>query len=253
MNAPDLYTVSELQREVRAVLEDQYGSIWVEGEISGLRSPGHCYFTLKDEGAQLSAVMWRSSLGRSRVEPEEGLAVRARGYLTVYEPSGRYQLIVQRIEPVGAGPLQVRFEQLKKKLEAEGLFDQEHKRPLPAFPRRIALVTSPTGAAVRDLIHVAQRRWPSIELVVIPVRVQGEGAAEEIAEGLGIADAMGVDVVVVGRGGGSLEDLWAFNTEVAPRRAATSRPAGWRTRARRARRPGPTSPPCPRPSASTRP
>jgi exodeoxyribonuclease VII large subunit len=222
---PKVYTVSELQREVRELLEGEYSGIWVEGEISGLRRPpsGHGYFTLKDSGAQISAVAWRSTLQRLRFEPEDGLAVRARGYLTVYEAGGRYQMIVQALEPLGAGPLQVRFEQLRKRLAEEGLFDPEHKRELPAFPRRAALVTSPTGAAVRDLIHVAGRRWPALDLVVVPVKVQGEGAAEEIAAGIAVADGLGVDVIVVGRGGGSLEDLWAFNEEIVARAVFVAR------------------------------
>jgi exodeoxyribonuclease VII large subunit len=214
-----VYTVSELQREIRALLEGDYAGIWVEGEISGARRPpsGHCYLTLKDADAQLSAVCWRSTVQRLRFEPEDGLAVRARGHLTVYEPSGRYQMIVQALEPLGAGPLQVRFEQMRKRLEKEGLFDPDHKRELPGFPRRAALVTSPSGAAVRDLVHVCKRRWPLLELIVVPVKVQGEGAAEEIAGGVAIADRLGCDLMVVGRGGGSLEDLWAFNEEAVAR------------------------------------
>ncbi|MHC4930844.1 MAG: exodeoxyribonuclease VII large subunit [Planctomycetota bacterium] len=214
-----VYTVSELQREIRALLENDYAGIWVEGEISGARTPpsGHCYLTLKDADAQLSAVCWRSTVQRLRFEPEDGLAVRARGHLTVYEPSGRYQMIVQALEPLGAGPLQVRFEQMRRRLEKEGLFDPGHKRELPGFPRRAALVTSPAGAAVRDLIHVCKRRWPLLELIVVPVKVQGEGAAEEIAGGVALADRLGCDLMVVGRGGGSLEDLWAFNEEAVAR------------------------------------
>ncbi|MHC4161036.1 MAG: exodeoxyribonuclease VII large subunit [Planctomycetota bacterium] len=216
---PHVYTVSELQAHVRDFLEREYGRIWVEGEISGFKRhhSGHLYFALRDADARLDAVMWRSTAGRLRFEPEEGLAVRARGNLTVYPRQGRYQMIVQALEPVGAGPLQVRFEQLRRQLADEGLFDAAHKKMLPAFPRRVALITSPTGAAVRDLISVASRRWPPLELVVVPVKVQGEGAAEEIADGIRLADGRGFDVLVVGRGGGSLEDLWAFNEEVVAR------------------------------------
>ncbi|MHC4491202.1 MAG: exodeoxyribonuclease VII large subunit [Planctomycetota bacterium] len=216
---PHVYTVSELQAHVRDFLEREYGRIWVEGEISGFKRhhSGHLYFALRDADARLDAVMWRSTAGRLRFEPEEGLAVRARGNLTVYPRQGRYQMIVQALEPVGAGPLQVRFEQLRRQLAEEGLFDAAHKKMLPAFPRRVALITSPTGAAVRDLISVASRRWPPLELVVVPVKVQGEGAAEEIADGIRLADGRGFDVLVVGRGGGSLEDLWAFNEEVVAR------------------------------------
>ncbi|MHC4816614.1 MAG: exodeoxyribonuclease VII large subunit [Planctomycetota bacterium] len=216
---PHLYTVSELQARVRDFLEQEYGRVWVEGEISGFKRhhSGHLYFALRDADARLDAVMWRSTAGRMRFEPEEGLKVRARGNLTVYPRQGRYQMIVQALEPVGVGPLQVRFEQLRRQLAEEGLFDAEHKKDLPAFPRRVALITSPTGAAVRDLISVALRRWPPLELTVVPVKVQGEGAAEEIAEGLRRADGLGFDVLIAGRGGGSLEDLWAFNEEVVAR------------------------------------
>ena len=219
MTEPRVYTVSELQSEVRGLLEDEYKSVWVAGEVSGHRRypSGHHYFTLKDESAQLSAVLWRSTARRVKFDLEDGLAVRARGTLTVYEPRGSYQMVVSALEPVGAGPLQVAFEQMRARLEKEGLFDPAHKKELPAFPRRAALVTSPAGAAVRDLIHVAGRRWPLLELVVVPVRVQGEGAAQEIAAGIRAADGLGFDVIVVGRGGGSLEDLWAFNEEAVAR------------------------------------
>jgi len=212
-----VYRVAELQGAVRDLLEEEFGRVWVEGELSGVKRPqsGHVYFALKDEKARLDCVLWRSSARRLRFEPEDGLVVRARGRLTVYAPQGRYQMEAETLEPVGAGPLQVAFEQLRKRLEAEGLFAR--KRPLPLFPRRVALVTSPSGAAVRDLIHVATRRWPPLELVVVPVRVQGAGAAEEIAAGIRAADKRGFDVLVVGRGGGSLEDLWAFNEETTAR------------------------------------
>jgi exodeoxyribonuclease VII large subunit len=214
-----VYSVGELQAAVRDFLEAEFGRVWVEGELSGVKRPqsGHVYFALKDEKARLDVVLWRSSAVRLKFEPEDGLVVRVRGRLTVYAPQGRYQMEADSLEPVGAGPLQIAFEQLRKRLEAEGLFDPLRKRPLPLFPRRVALVTSPSGAAVRDLIHVATRRWPPIELVVVPVRVQGAGAAEEIAAGIRVADARGFDVLVVGRGGGSLEDLWAFNEEPVAR------------------------------------
>jgi len=214
-----IYRVGELQAAVRDFLEEEFGRVWVEGELSGVKRPqsGHLYFALKDEKARLDVVLWRSSAQRLKFEPEDGLQVRVRGRLTVYAPQGRYQMEADSLEPVGAGPLQIAFEQLRKRLEAEGLFDPARKRPLPAFPRRIALVTSPSGAAVRDLIHVASRRWPPLELVVVPVRVQGVGASAEIADAIRLADARGFDVLVVGRGGGSLEDLWAFNEEVVAR------------------------------------
>ena len=214
-----VYTVGEVQNEAKELLEEQFSGIWVEGEISGLSrsGPGHAYFTLKDDLAQLASVMWSSSLRRTKFDPENGLKVRAHGYLTIYERAGRYQFIIARLEPLGAGPLQVKFEKMRKRLEQEGLFDPARKRRLPAFPRRVALVTSPTGAAVRDLIHVAQRRWPPLEIVVVPVRVQGDGAAHEIASGIAIADGLRFDVIVCGRGGGSPEGLWAFNEEVVAR------------------------------------
>ncbi|MFQ5844965.1 MAG: exodeoxyribonuclease VII large subunit, partial [Planctomycetota bacterium] len=216
---PKVYTVAELQRHVRRHLEGRFGGIWVEGEISDLSTPssGHCYFTLKDPGARLAAVIWRSTLRRLRFVPEAGLAVRARGTLTIYEAGGKFQIKVDALEPVGAGPLQVAFEQMRKRLQAEGLFDPAHKVALPSMPRRVALITSPTGAAVRDLVRVSHRRWPALELVVVPVKVQGKGAAPEIAAAVRLADGLDFDVLVVGRGGGSLEDRWAFNEEVVAR------------------------------------
>jgi len=214
-----VYTVSEIQSEIRDLLESGYPRIWIEAEISGHRRypSGHHYLTLKDEHAQLSAVIWRSVADRLAIAPEDGLAVRARGTLTVYPPRGNYQIVLDRLEPVGAGALQARFEKLRRQLEAEGLFDPARKRALPAFPRRAAVVTSEAGAAVRDIIRVAGRRWPLLELVIVPVRVQGEGAKDEIAAALARADRLGCDLIVVGRGGGSLEDLWAFNEEVVAR------------------------------------
>ncbi|MHC4939719.1 MAG: exodeoxyribonuclease VII large subunit [Planctomycetota bacterium] len=214
-----VYSVSELQHEVRDLLEASYKRIWVEGEISGHRRypSGHHYLTLKDENAQLSAVIWRSVAERLDLEPENGLAVRARGTLTVYPPRGNYQILIDRLEPIGTGPLQIRFEKMRKQLESEGLFDAAHKQPLPPLPARVAVITSAAGAAVRDIIRVAQRRWPLLELVVVPVRVQGETAKDEIAAAIARADRLGFDLMIVGRGGGSLEDLWAFNEEVVAR------------------------------------
>ncbi len=219
MSEPRIYTVSELQREVRLHLEQEYRGLWVQGEVSDLTvaASGHHYLNLKDEKSVLRAVIWKSAARRLEFDLEEGQQVRARGHLTVYEPRGSYQMIVDRLEPVGAGPLQIKFEQMCRRLEDEGLFSDEHKKPLPEFPTRVALITSPTGAAVRDLIDVALRRWPPLELVVVPVKVQGDGAAEEIAAGIALADGHGFDILVVGRGGGSLEDLWAFNEEIVAR------------------------------------
>ncbi|MHC4408110.1 MAG: exodeoxyribonuclease VII large subunit [Planctomycetota bacterium] len=217
---PDhVYTVTEIQSEVRDLLEAGFKRIWIEAEISGHRRypSGHHYLTLKDENAQLSAVIWRSVADRLDLAPESGLAVRARGTLTIYPARGNYQIVIDRLEPIGTGPLQIRFEKMRKRLEAEGLFDAEHKQALPAFASRVAVVTSAAGAAVRDIIRVAGRRWPLLELVIVPVRVQGESAKDEIAAAIARADRLGFDLVVVGRGGGSLEDLWAFNEEVVAR------------------------------------
>jgi len=221
---PRVFSVSELSREAKHLLEESFASVWVEGEVSGLTvaASGHHYFQLKDENAVLKAVLWRSGAQRLKFENEEGLLVRARGRLTIYEPRGSYQLVVEKMEPAGRGPLQVAFEQMRRRLEAEGLFAADRKQPLPEFPRRVALVTSPTSAAVRDLIRVAHRRWPPLELVVVPVKVQGDGAAEEIAAGIARADQGDFDLLIVGRGGGSLEDLWAFNEEVVARAIFTA-------------------------------
>jgi len=217
---PDhVYTVSRLQSEVRDLLESGYRNVWLEAEISGHRRypSGHHYLTLKDENAQLSAVIWRSVAARLAVAPEDGLAVRVRGTLTVYPPRGNYQILVDRLEPLGEGPLQARFEQMRRRLEEEGLFDPARKRPVPAFPRRMGVITSPAGAAVRDVIRVSGRRWPLLEIVVIPVRVQGATAKDEIAAAIRHADRKRFDLLLVTRGGGSLEDLWAFNEEVVAR------------------------------------
>ena len=221
-----IYTVSQLTRQIREALERHVGLVWVTGEISNFRAPGsgHCYFTLKDELAQLSAVMWRVTAEGLKFQVKEGLSVLAQGEITVYEPRGQYQIVIRRIEPLGIGALQLAFLQLKEKLAKEGLFDESRKRPLPRFPRAIALVTSPTGAAVRDMLRVIRDRCPFVRIVVCPVRVQGEGAAVEIAEGIGLVNRLKeVEAMIVGRGGGSLEDLWAFNEEAVARAIAASR------------------------------
>ena len=215
-----VFTVSTLTEAVRDMLQGALGEVWVKGEISQWRpSPsGHVYFTLKDQGAVLPCVLWRSQVARLKFKPEDGLEVLLGGGLDVYLPHGRYQLQVRTLEPLGAGALQQAFERLRKRLEAEGLFAPEHKVPLPLLPKRIALVTSPTGAAVKDLVTVIRRRYPDVTLLLVPVRVQGAGAAEEIAHAIAFADrAARADVIVAGRGGGSLEDLWAFNEEVVAR------------------------------------
>ena len=199
--------------------------MWVEGELSNCRlwNTGHLYFTLKDAGAQIKAVMFRSACRYLKFKPEDGLHVIARGRVSVYDPKGEYQLVCEHLEPEGLGALQLAFEQLKKRLAAEGLFDAARKRPLPALPRKIGIVTSLDGAAIRDIIKVLGRRYPNAHLVIRPARVQGEGAAADIARALGaIARVPGVDVVIVGRGGGSIEDLWAFNEEVVARAIAES-------------------------------
>jgi exodeoxyribonuclease VII large subunit len=226
MNDRRIYTVTELTSRIRDVLEQQFPAFWVEGEISNLRTPGsgHTYFTLKDDLAQIRAVLFRSRTRRIRFEPQDGLHVLAFGSLEVYDQRGEYQLVVELLEPRGVGALQVAFEQLKARLGAEGLFDPGRKRPLPRFPRTIGIVTSPTGAAIRDMLRVIGRRFRDLHIVIRPVRVQGEGAAAEIAEGLADLNALGdVDVIIVGRGGGSLEDLWAFNEEVVARAIAASK------------------------------
>ena len=220
-----VYTISQLTREIRGSLERGFGNIWVGGEISNYRTPssGHWYFTLKDEKSQLTTVMFRGSNQYLKFRPEDGMEVVVRGRLTVYEPRGQYQLIAEHMEPKGVGALQLAFEQLRAKLEAEGLFAAERKRPLPFLPRRIGLVTSISGAVVRDICHVLFRRFPGVSLQIRPVRVQGAGAAEEIAQALHYLYERGdSDVIIVARGGGSLEDLWAFNEEPVARAIAAA-------------------------------
>src|SRR5215469_10933666 len=219
-----ILSVTELTRHVRDILESRLGEVWVEGEISNYRkqSSGHHYFTLKDDGAHLACVMFARSFGaQSSVALADGMQIQAYGRVTVYEARGQYQLIVELVQPRGQGLLQARFEALKRKLEAEGLFELSRKRPLPRFPRRIALVTSPTGAAVKDMLNILQRRSPWLRVLICPVRVQGEGAAEEIAETIRYLNLnrgqLRLDGLIVGRGGGSLEDLWEFNEEVVAR------------------------------------
>ena len=218
-------TVSELTGRIRTVLESAHASVWVEGEIANCRrwKTGHLYFTLRDENAQIRGVMFRSAARYLRFAPEDGLRVVARGRVTVYEPKGEYQIVCEHLQPQGLGALQLAFDQLKRKLETEGLFAQERKRPLPMLPRQIGVVTSPDGAAIRDILQVLGRRHRTAHVVLRPVRVQGEGAADEIARGIRrLAREDGVDVIVVGRGGGSLEDLWAFNQEPVARAVAAA-------------------------------
>jgi len=221
-----VYSVSELTSGIRAAIEDRFGQIWLEGEISNCKvwnTTGHMYFTLKDEGAQIKAVMFRTQVRYLRFKPEDGLHVVARGRLGVYEPKGEYQIVCEHMEPHGLGALQLAFEQLKKKLAAQGLFDPARKRPLPALPRRIGIVTSLDGAALRDILKVLRRRAPNASVLIRPARVQGEDAAPDIATGIRmIARVPGVDVIIVGRGGGSIEDLWAFNEERVAKAIAAS-------------------------------
>lgn len=220
-----VFTITELTRHIRETLESAYPDVWVEGEISNLRVPssGHCYFTLKDEGAQLRAVMFRMQARLLRFAPEDGLKVICRGRINVYEQRGEYQLIAEMLEPKGVGDLQLAFEQLKHKLQLEGLFEAGRKKPLPFLPARVAVITSATGAAVRDIIRVMHRRFPNVAILVVPVKVQGDEAPGEIALGIATVNRNNLaDVIIVGRGGGSLEDLWAFNTEIVARSIAAS-------------------------------
>ena len=225
-DADGLWSVSALTGMVREVIEAGFGAVGLRGEVSNLARPrsGHIYFSLKDENAQIRAVMWKTDARRLVFDLENGLSVRAWGGLTVYEPRGEYQVVVRKLEPEGVGALELAFRQTVLRLDAEGLFDPARKRPLPRFPMRIVVVSSPTGAAVRDFIQVASRRWPAAEILVVPSRVQGEGAAAEIAAAIALANRVaGADFVVVARGGGSLEDLWAFNEEVVARAIFHSR------------------------------
>ena len=224
---PRVFSVSEITRTVRAVLEDEIGTVWVEGEVSNYRkqASGHQYFTLKDAQAQLACVWFARGGSRlKQVALTDGMQVQVRGALTVYEARGQYQLNVQLVQAGGAGLLQAKFEALKRKLEAEGLFAAERKRELPGFPAVVGIVTSPTGAALRDMLHVLARRAPWLRVIVSPARVQGEGAAAEIAAGIAALNELAAppDVIVVARGGGSVEDLWAFNEEVVARAIVAS-------------------------------
>jgi exodeoxyribonuclease VII large subunit len=220
MNSTRVFSVSELTRKIKVVLESGFQDVSVQGEISNFKrhSSGHVYFTLKDEGAQLSAVMWRGRASSLFFTPQDGMKVIARGNITVYEIRGQYQIDVVQLQPLGIGELQLAFEQLKRKLAKEGLFDDDHKVPLPEYPERIGIVTSPTGAAIKDMVNIISRRFPAVELILYPVSVQGSAAAEEIAQAIRDFNEWGsVDVLIVGRGGGSLEDLWAFNEEIVAR------------------------------------
>ena len=220
-----IVTVSELTGLLRASIEEQFSDIWLEGEISNLRAPGsgHVYCTLKDKTSQIRAVLFRSSAVRLRFALQEGMQVIVRGRLTVYEPRGEYQIVLDTVEPKGIGALQLAFEQLKERLAAEGLFDQGKKKSIPAFPLTVGIVTSLTGAAIQDILVVLRRRWPTLHILIAPVQVQGESAGRQIAEALiGLNELGSVDVIIVGRGGGSSEDLWSFNEEIVVRAIAAS-------------------------------
>jgi len=215
-----LLTVSQLTREIKDLLENQFPAVNLQGEISNCKraSSGHVYLSLKDEHAQISAVIWKNTASRLKFELQDGLEVIAAGRVEVYQPRGSMQVIIEQLIPQGMGELELAFRQLCEKLEKEGLFDDERKKPLPEYPRKIALITSPTSAAVRDLLQVIARRWKAVDLLVLPVAVQGDDAPRQIVEAFRQVERIpGVDVVVTGRGGGSLEDLWAFNTEIVAR------------------------------------
>jgi exodeoxyribonuclease VII large subunit len=225
--APRILSVWELTTQVKDLLEASFPAVWVSGEVSNFSRPqsGHCYLTLKDQRAQLRAALWRHAAARVRFELGDGLEVICRGHLDVYAPRGSYQLIIEHIEPRGIGALELALRQLRDKLAREGLFDRARKRPLPRFVRRIAVVTSPSGAAIHDFLQVLRRRWRGADVLVLPCRVQGAGAAEEIAAAIHTANRLpwAIDCLVVTRGGGSLEDLWAFNEEVVVRAIHASR------------------------------
>ena len=219
------FSVTEFTRRIKVLVENAFSGVWIRGEVSNLRiqSSGHAYFTLKDAGAQLSAVAFRGTLARAGTRLREGMQLVVFGEISIYEPRGNYQIIVRTFQEEGIGRLQEAFEKLRRKLEAEGLFDKSKKRPLPTFPRTIAFVTSPTGAAIRDFISILSRRDWSGRLIVIPAKVQGTGAAEEIVAGIAAANRIrDLELLVVGRGGGSLEDLWCFNEEIVARAVRAS-------------------------------
>lgn len=223
---PAVMSVSDLNKHIREILEGRFPLLWLKGEISNFKAhtSGHFYFSLKDAKAQINAVMFRGFNQSIKFRPEDGMEVLVRGKVTVYEPRGNYQIFCEMMEPVGAGALQKAFEQLKAKLQKEGLFAPERKRPLPAHPRHIAIVTSPTGAAIRDMLNVLGRRFKGVHITVVPCKVQGDAAPGEIVEAIKLAQRLSdIDVMIVGRGGGSIEDLWAFNDERVARAIAAAR------------------------------
>jgi len=222
---PRVYSVTELTRTVKGILETEFDAIWVEGEISNLRVPAsnHAYFVLKDEKSQVRCVMFKGSRSKLKYQSQDGDHVIIFGRVTVYDARGEYQIIVETMEPVGLGALQKAFDQLKEKLAKEGLFDADRKKPIPEFPWKVGVITSSTGAAVRDILNIIRRRNPKVSVLIYPVKVQGEGSAEQIAQAIHEMNRVkDVDVLIVGRGGGSIEDLWAFNEEVVARAIAAS-------------------------------
>lgn len=225
-NEPSIYSVEQLNIYIKQLIEGQIGVVWVKGEISNFKahSSGHFYFSLKDSKSQITAVMFRGHNARLKFKPADGMEVLVRGRITVYEPRGNYQLMCDMMDPVGAGAMQKAFEQLKSKLKAEGLFETSRKKPIPTFPRHVAVVTSPTGAAIRDILNVLSRRAKGIRVTVVPTVVQGESAAPQICEALKKAyNLPDVDVIIVGRGGGSIEDMWCFNDESLARLISSSK------------------------------
>ena len=216
MRTASVFTVTELTRQIKETLELSYSNLWVEGEISNMKTPssGHSYFTLKDKNSQIRAVMFRYKNKSLKYTPEDGMKVVCKCQMNVYEPRGEYQLLIESMTPRGLGDLQFAFEQLKKKLEKEGLFDSRKKKKIPFLPEKIAVITSPTGAAVKDIINIITRRFPKMAIMIIPVKVQGEEASQEIEDALNTANTyFKADVIILGRGGGSIEDLWPFNEE----------------------------------------
>lgn len=230
-NSPE-FSVSELAGAIKRALEDGFGHVRLKGEISGYRGPhasGHCYFALKDDKAKIEAVIWKGTFGRLRFKPEEGMEVIAQGRVTTFPGSSKYQIVIDALEPAGAGALMALIEERKRKFAAEGLFDEGHKKPRPFLPRVVGIITSPTGAVIRDMLHGFEERFPT-RVIVWPVRVQGEGSAAEVAAAIRGFNAIAPggpvarpDVLIVARGGGSLEDLWSFNEEVVVRAAFESR------------------------------
>ncbi len=220
-------TVSQLTQDIRDTLESDFAEVTVCGEVSGFSAPrsGHWYLTLKDDAAQIAAVVWKSTVSRIKFAVEDGAQVVVRGRLTVYPPRGSYQLVIEHMQPVGEGSWRAKFRRLHEKLAAEGLFDPRRKRPLPLLPRRVVVITSPTGAAVRDFLQVAQRRWRGSQITILPTKVQGAGAGVQLAAAVDLANRLrpAADVIVVTRGGGSIEDLWEFNDEQLVRAIAASR------------------------------